>query len=163
MRGPAAWADKKPEANSSGWHHLPLIGTSVERRLNKLKRIRTDNHLFPTDYHFLLLLLFAWPKSSKKSRLPKNGWKQASILAGRNEGCYILPLLKTDVQKSPVHLQPSSQTFLLYFMLPVFLTPFLKGRSCWNYYTDIVKNLPLPVSQIEMEANNSQWNLFFSL
>jgi hypothetical protein len=58
----------------------------------------------------------------------------------RNEGCYILPLLKTDVQKSPLHLQPSSQTFLLYFMLPVFLTPFLKGRSFRNYYSMIKKN-----------------------
>ncbi|HOP14897.1 MAG TPA: hypothetical protein PLH09_13050, partial [Lentimicrobium sp.] len=49
-----------------------------------------------------------------------------------NEGCYILPLLETDVQKSPVQRPPSSQAFLLYFALPVFLTPFLEGRSIIN-------------------------------
>ena len=109
----------------------------------------------------LVSVLLAWSKSTKRSRLPKNGWKQASVLAGRNEGCYILPLLKTDVQKSPVHRQPSSRAFLLYFTLPVFLTPFLEGRSFCNYYSMIiVKYFLPPISQIGMEASNSRWNSF---
>ena len=87
------------------------------------------NHAFPADYSYLLSVLLAWyfdcaqhkSKSTKRSRLTKNGWKQASILAGRNEGCYFIPLLKTDVQKSLEHHPPFSHTFLLYLFAACFL------------------------------------------
>ena len=167
MRGPAAWADKKIEASYLCWHHLPLIWTSVKRRPDKWsvsawKITHSQRITFS-----LVPVLLAWcfdlvrlrsplvaqhkSKSTKRSRLSKNGWKQARVLAGRNEGCYNLPLLKTDVQKSPVHRQPSSQAFLLYFFAACFLYAIF-GRPVLSQliFNSFVKQLPRTISPLEM-------------
>jgi len=49
-----------------------LIGTLVERRPDKLKRIRTENHSFPTDYLFFTFRTFGLiPKVPKDQGFPK--------------------------------------------------------------------------------------------
>jgi hypothetical protein len=65
---------------------------------------------------------------------------------------YLKPMYKNHL--SITHLFHTR--FFSIYLLPVFLTPFLEGRSCRNYYTDIVKNLPFPLSQIGKELSNLQ-------
>jgi hypothetical protein len=65
-----------------------LIGTLVERRPDKLKRIRTENHSFPTDYLFFTFRTFGLIQKYQKIKASQKwlktgerfGWKKRRLL-----------------------------------------------------------------------------------
>jgi hypothetical protein len=104
-------------------------------------------------------------KVAKSQGFPKMAENRRAFWLEETKVVTFSPLLKTDVQKSPVHLSTiianvSSLFYAACFLNAIFERPVLSQLL----FNDKVKHIIPPVSQIGMEANNpveTQFLLFF--